>query len=49
MLLSHQLDNSTSDITATTDGCFRGEGYVVGRDVKLVNRAGFSAQTQERT
>ena len=27
----------------------RGEGYVVGRDVKLVNRAGFSAQTQERT
>ena len=38
-----QLDNQPADITATTDGQPGGEGYVVGRDVKLVNRSGFSA------
>ena len=31
------------NITATTDGQPGGEGYVVGSDVKLVNRSGFSA------
>ena len=38
-----QLDKRPADITATTDGNPGGEGYVVGGDVKLVNRSGFSA------
>lgn len=38
-----QLDKRGADITATTDGNPGGEGYVVGSDVKLVNRSGFSA------
>ena len=38
-----QLDSHPADITATTDGQPGGEGYVVGSDVKLVNRSGFSA------
>ena len=38
-----QLDKRPADITATTDGTPGGEGYVVGSDVKLVNRSGFSA------
>ena len=38
-----QLDKRPADITATTDGNPGGEGYVVGSDVKLVNRSGFSA------
>ena len=35
------LDKRGADITATTDGNPGGEGYVVGSDVKLVNRSGF--------
>ncbi len=43
-----QLDSHPADITATTDGKPGGEGYVVGSDVKLVNRAGFSAANMAR-
>ncbi len=38
-----QLDKQPADIQAVTDGQPGGEGYVVGKDVKLVNRAGFTA------
>ncbi len=37
------LDSQPADIEAHTNGEQGGEGYVVGRDVKLVNRAGFTA------
>ena len=37
------LDSQSADIEASTDGKKGGEGYVVGKDVKLVNRAGFTA------
>lgn len=43
-----QLDSHPADITATTDGKPGGEGYVVGSDVKLVNRSGFSAANMAR-
>jgi len=37
------LDSQSADIEASTDGEKGGEGYVIGKDVKLVNRAGFTA------
>lgn len=37
------LDNQPADIQASTGGQRGGEGYVVDKDVKLVNRAGFTA------
>ena len=37
------LDSQPADIEASTNGERGGEGYVVGNDVKLVNRAGFTA------
>ena len=37
------LDSQPADIEASTNGEKGGEGYVVGNDVKLVNRAGFTA------
>ena len=37
------LDSQPADIEASTNGERGGEGYVVGSDVKLVNRAGFTA------
>jgi hypothetical protein len=37
------LDNQPADIEASTGGQRGGEGYVVDKDVKLVNRAGFTA------
>ena len=37
------LDSQPADIEASTNGQKGGEGYVVGNDVKLVNRAGFTA------
>ena len=43
-----QLDNQPADIEAYTDGKRGGEGYVVGKDVKLVNRAGFTAANAAR-
>lgn len=43
-----QLDNQPADIEAYTDGQKGGEGYVVGSDVKLVNRAGFTAANAAR-
>ena len=44
-----QLDQQPADITATTDGRAGGEGYVVGGDVKLVNRKNFSQANMART
>lgn len=41
-IIAH-IDDQPSDIEAYTDGQRGGEGYVVGKDVKLVNRSGFSA------
>lgn len=43
-----QLDNQPADIEASTAGQKGGEGYVVGSDVKLVNRAGFTAANAAR-
>jgi len=43
-----QLDQQPADITATTDGKPGGEGYVVGGDVKLVNRKNFSQANMAR-
>ena len=37
------LDSQSADIEASTNGEKGGEGYVIGKDVKLVNRAGFTA------
>jgi len=37
------LDSQKADIEAYTAGQKGGEGYVVDKDVKLVNRAGFTA------
>jgi hypothetical protein len=44
------LDSQPADIEASTDGEKGGEGYVIDKDVKLVNRAGFTAANmrQER-
>jgi hypothetical protein len=44
------LDSQSADIEASTNGEKGGEGYVIGKDVKLVNRAGFTAANmrQER-
>ena len=36
------LDSQEADIEAYTDGKRGGEGYVIDKDVKLVNRAGSS-------
>lgn len=41
-IIAH-MDDQPADIEAYTDGQRGGEGYVVGKDVKLVNRSGFSA------
>lgn len=43
-----QLDNQPADIQATTDDNPGGEGYVVGKDLKLVNRSGFTAANMAR-
>jgi hypothetical protein len=37
------LDAQDADVEAYTSGQRGGEGYVVDKDVKLVNRAGFTA------
>ena len=37
------LDSQDADVEAYTSGQRGGEGYVVDKDVKLVNRAGFTA------
>ena len=37
------LDSQPADIEANTNGEKGGEGYVIDKDVKLVNRAGFTA------
>ena len=37
------LDSQPADIEASTNGERGGEGYVIDKDVKLVNRAGFTA------
>ena len=44
------LDSQPADIEASTNGERGGEGYVIDKDVKLVNRAGFTAANmrQER-
>lgn len=42
------LDNQDADIEAYTDGKRGGEGYVIDKDVKLVNRAGFTAANMAR-
>jgi hypothetical protein len=44
------LDAQDADVEASTSGQRGGEGYVVDKDVKLVNRAGFTAanMAQER-
>jgi len=44
------LDSQPADIEANTNGEKGGEGYVIDKDVKLVNRAGFTAANmrQER-
>lgn len=42
------LDNQPADIQASTAGQPGGEGYVVDKDVKLVNRAGFTAANLAR-
>ena len=42
------LDSQPADIEASTNGEKGGEGYVVGNDVKLVNRAGFTAANMSR-
>jgi hypothetical protein len=44
------LDSQPADIEAITNGEKGGEGYVIDKDVKLVNRAGFTAANmrQER-
>ena len=44
------LDSQPADIEASTNGQKGGEGYVIDKDVKLVNRAGFTAANmrQER-
>lgn len=41
-VVSH-LDNQDADIEAYTGGQKGGEGYVVGKDMKLVKRSGFTA------
>jgi hypothetical protein len=42
------LDQQPADIQATTGGKPGGEGYVVDKDVKLVNRSGFTAANLAR-
>jgi len=42
------LDSQDADIEAYTDGERGGEGYVIDKDVKLVNRAGFTAANMAR-
>lgn len=42
------LDKQPADIQATTGGKPGGEGYVVDKDVKLVNRSGFTAANLAR-
>ena len=43
-----QLDANPADIEASTGGQKGGEGYVIGKDVKLVNRQGFTASNMEK-
>jgi hypothetical protein len=38
-----QLDKQPADIKSFTNGQEGGEGYVIGKDIKLVNRGGFTA------
>jgi hypothetical protein len=42
------LDDQDADIEAYTNGERGGEGYVIDKDVKLVNRAGFTAANMAR-
>ena len=42
------LDAQDADVEAFTNGQRGGEGYVVDKDVKLVNRAGFTAANMAR-
>jgi hypothetical protein len=42
------LDSQPADIEASTNGQKGGEGYVIDKDVKLVNRAGFTAANMRR-
>ena len=42
------LDSQPADIEASTNGERGGEGYVIDKDVKLVNRAGFTAANMRR-
>ena len=42
------LDSQPADIEASTNGEKGGEGYVIDKDVKLVNRAGFTAANMSR-
>jgi hypothetical protein len=42
------LDSQPADIEASTNGEKGGEGYVIDKDVKLVNRAGFTAANMRR-
>jgi hypothetical protein len=42
------LDSQDADVEAYTGGQRGGEGYVVDKDVKLVNRAGFTAANMAR-
>ena len=42
------LDSQPADIEANTNGERGGEGYVIDKDVKLVNRAGFTAANMSR-
>lgn len=42
------LDSQTADIEAYTAGQRGGEGYVIGKDAKLVNRGGFTQANMNR-
>ena len=42
------LDSQPADIEASTNGERGGEGYVIDKDVKLVNRAGFTAANMRK-
>ena len=41
------LDSQPADIEASTDGQKGGEGYVIDKDVKLVNRAAIHSGKHE--
>ena len=47
-IVINTLDSQDADVEAYTSGQRGGEGYVVDKDVKLVNRAGFTAANMAR-